>query len=324
MLTTRARASRFRRPTTPTRGLALTERDRALLEVVHRHRVVRAEHVQALLFSGRSRRACQYRLRSLWEHRYLDRVYLPVVLRDDVVPARATQPAYVLGWRGYDLLTSDRRRDDAELGRPKPLSHRTLEHHLVVTDWIVSILATPPPDGFHIVATEHDHRLARRAHAARRELARGRGALVPDGAVTWIAPDDRRLTVYVEVVRAQVRGGNRRLVDKLGRIADANNTGLFRRLYGHESVRAVLIAPPTERRAETLRALAERLPHARSLFWFAPYETSTGAPFATRFQPGSVLDFEWRDASGDHRTLRSLLTPGSNARVRSEPARPGG
>lgn len=308
-----SRPSRFRRPSTPSGGLILTERDRALLEAVHRHRVVRAEHLHALFFSGRSARACQLRLRRLWEHRYLERLYLPVVLRGELVPRRATQPVYVLAWRGFDAIASGPSSAEsaiAELARPKPLALRTLEHHLVVTDWIVSILVTPSPEGVQVLIVEHDHRLARLAHAAREELPRGRGALVPDGAVTWLTVDGRPATVYLEVVRAEVRGGNRRLIDKLRRIAEANRDGLFERLYGHKRLRAVLIATPTARRAETLRALARELPHARSLFWFGAFEEASElGPFATRFQPGSVLDLEWRTAEGELHTQRELVAP---------------
>ncbi|MGH7437663.1 MAG: replication-relaxation family protein [Polyangiaceae bacterium] len=93
--------SRYRRPARPGARLQLQGRDVEILRAARRHRFVQAEHLHALLFDGRTLRVTQARLRKLWEHRLLDRAFVPFSLDGErQPPSVASTPTYSLAPRG--------------------------------------------------------------------------------------------------------------------------------------------------------------------------------------------------------------------------------
>jgi len=60
--------------------LVLTERDRAIILSVYENRFLRRDQIQRLFFSKSSLPACNMRLKKLYDHRFLDRLYKPVAV----------------------------------------------------------------------------------------------------------------------------------------------------------------------------------------------------------------------------------------------------
>jgi hypothetical protein len=81
---------------------------------------------------------------------------------------------------------------------------------------------------------------------------------VPDGAVRRRYSNGETLTFYVEIVRADVRGGNATLLRKMDAYVALNRDGRFRECYGHENLRAVLFFTTSGERADHFRELAAR------------------------------------------------------------------
>lgn len=287
--------------------LVLQPRDLALLGAVHRHRYLRSEHLHALLFSTVSRRVVQTRLQKLHARDYVKRLYLPIVLDGEHAPlAHSRQPIYTLSARGLRLV----REAHSNVQRNSPWSPERpsaqfLAHHLVVTDCLVALaVAARSSEAVELVdgaAETHlwsQLRLYRQTH-------RLRSAVVPDGAFTlrYLATGET-LTFYLEVVRADVRGGNRRLLDKLRRYSELHRQGFFRDAYGHDRVRAVLFATTSDVRAKHLQRLATKLPHGRRLFWFGAYQAKDRAGrLGSRFTAAEILTLPWRAADGASLTL---------------------
>ncbi len=285
-----------------------------MLEAVHVHRVMRARHLHDLLFRGATLRACQDRIRRLWEWGYLDRLYLPLVV-DGSGRRRpeAGAPTYLLGTRAAPLLEHRHAVIDKSA-----VKVGTLEHRLVVTELLVALqVACRDRADVELLSFSTEAPLWR---ALQEKRVRRAGAIVPDATITLRYPAmGQHLTFYVEVVRADVRGGNRRLLSKMRRYVELNRQGFFRDTYGHDRLRAIIFATPTMARADNLRRLAGDLGHGRRLFWFGCYADIT---------VGSALSYSWRDANEDVFTLAQpthLHAPSTpttvSARLASSPGR---
>lgn len=291
-------------------GLIVQPRDITVLGAVLACRYARIEHIQGLQLQQVSRRVLQTRLKKLSEHGYLKRLYIPAILDGENAPlTHPRQPIYTLSSRGLRLLREWQAIDPTVLERARPelVSFTTLAHHLVVTDCLTALSAAVATSGITLAHSEHEGMLwsKLRAHRRRQKI---RQALVPDGAFTLHYPTPgETLTFYLEVVRADVRGGNRRLGEKLRRYAELLRQGFFREVYGHERIRAVLFATTSTARAQHLARVAEKLTHGRRLFWFGSYQEKTPAGrFASRFTSDQILALPWLTADGE---VLSLLQP---------------
>lgn len=293
--------SRYRRRALlPRERLVLTGRDLEILRIVHRHRFARAHHLYPLAFPGRTLRAAQYRLEKLWQFGYVDRHFVPYALDGTRrAPSDAATPAYALGEKGTEVLRAV--APDAELqgGRieaPKAAAS-TLAHHLAVTDLLASVEAAALARGeAEHVRAEHEWRLWKIAGDRKVPTS---GLAVPDGALTFSGPDrPAGETWYVEIVRADVSGGNEAFLAKMRRYLALRAEGRFLRAFGHARVRGVLVATPTPERARNLRALCARLPGERRFFAFAHFEERIGERRTPRFRPETVLELAWTDGAG--------------------------
>lgn len=298
------RRSRFARPNVPLRGIRVQPRDAAILEALARFRFLTSLHVQALIAPAQTLRVTQGRLRLLFEHRLVERAFLP--LQIGASHQERTGPVYTLSAGGADILADW--SPTLPVGKPGFGSHGTalplLRHHLVVADLLVALDVA-----LGVAFPGMPRRLEPEAPLWRRlDSAGERGEhLVPDAAVTL---GDPARTYYAEVVRADVRGGNDRLVAKLARYAELIWRGRFRELYGHERIRAVLVLTTSDQRAEQLRRAAERLTHGRQLFWFGSYaESERGKKITFTLTPDTILERRWHTIDGEPIGFAADLTP---------------
>lgn len=296
----------------PRARLHLQPRDVELLRAVLTHQAIRSDHLHTLICPTVSRRVVQGRLKLLFAHGLVQRLFLPIVLdgiRPTAVPGR--QPIYTLTTRGARLLS-----EVAALPSEIPPRWRTelpspygLAHHLVVTDFLVALAgACHQRADVELVSATHEAALWRQLREYRRRN-HGLTAIVPDGTVTLRAPPQGEpLTFYLEVVRADVRGGNRRLTEKLARYSELLRAGFFRDAYGHRRIRAVLFATTSPIRAENLRRLAEQLPYGRRLFWFGTYQAKgTEGRIERRFDAERILALSWHDAEARPLSIEQAL-----------------
>ena len=300
--------SRARRPADP-RPLVLTERDDAILASVFEHRFIASRHAHWLHFRGASLRAAQRRLRRLWAHGHLDRAFVPtIVLGEGSDVPHTGGPLYCLAERGARRVaetTGRPYRDIPSTPAQNRVGFETLCHHLVATDWLTSLVAAAEPNA----AVE---RLVRERWL-RRSPSKTRQLLVPDAAVALRTPNGIAWC-YLEVVRADPRGGRKTIRAKLQRYARLHHVRAFRAGYGHHPVRRVLFVTTSEARRDNLLELARALEHGRELFAFASYTPGQTMTGATRFTPDAVHAPMWctADRTGE-RSLVALLTPTQDA-----------
>lgn len=279
-------------------GLVLQPRDLDLLGSLVQHRFLKSSHLHSLLFYSVSRRIVQTRLQKLFAHGYLRRLYIPVILDGQHTPlAHSRQPIYTLTARGMRLI----REAHPAAAPPEQPSIQFLAHHLVVTDCLVALaVAARASEAVELVQGAAETLLWSRLRKYR-QTHRLESAIVPDGVFTLrYATTGETLTFYLEVIRADVRGGNNHLMVKLRRYADLHHRGFFRDVYDHEPIRAVLLTTTSEARADHLRRLAADLPHGRRLFWFGSYqETDEVGRLHSRFTAERILRLPWQTAAGE-------------------------
>jgi hypothetical protein len=260
--------------TTPTGrpGLRLQPRDLAILAAADQHRFLRSDHVRALLFPEVSLRVAQVRLQRLFRHGYLKRLYVPFILDGEhAPPLHSGQPIYRITKRGLRLLSE--RADALATKEPARASVMTLEHHLVVTDVLVALAVACRSGGSLELAESRHEGVFLAQLRAYRQSARIANAIVPDGGFRLRHPlTGTTETFYLEVVRADVKGGNGRLIHKLRRYVELHRAGFFRAAFGTTDLRAVLFLTTSEVRARHLHAVALKLAHGRRLFWFGAYQ----------------------------------------------------
>lgn len=258
-------------------GLRLQPRDFAILAAADTHRFLRSDHVWTLLFTEVSLRVPQVRLQKLHRHGYLKRLYVSFVMDGEhAPPLHRGQPIYRLTRRGLRLLSERAGHVAPSTKEPASASVMTLEHHLVVTDVLVA-LAVACRSGTELELSDLRHEGVFLAQLrAYRKSARIANAIVPDGGFqlrhTLTGTTE---TFYLEVVRADVKGGNGRLLHKLRRYVELHRAGFFRAAYGTTDLRAVLFLTTSEVRARHLHAVASKLAHGRRLFWFGAYQESS-------------------------------------------------
>lgn len=277
-----------------------------MLAAILRHRFLTTAQLRVLLFEGASVKRVQQRLRKLWLHGLIDRYFVPLALGDARSPD--AKPLYYLTLtnQGFDLIA------DGSVGeRPRAPNPVMLQHDALVVEFLVAMqVACRGRLDIRLERVEAEWLLWQRIGALRQRGQLTRGYLVPDAAVTLTFPAlGKTQTFYFEMVRADVKGGNRRLQEKLRRYVVLHRQGFFRQAFGHEQLRAVIIATTSAQRAEHFRQLAAGLAHGRQLFWFgvAEEKDQAGQPLST-LTPDTILGHRWTAVDGQ---LLSFIPPGA-------------
>lgn len=289
-------------------GLRLQPRDLAILAAADTHRFLRSDHVWTLLFPDVSLRMAQVRLQKLHRHGYLKRLYVPFVMDGEhAPPLHRGQPIYRITRRGLHLLSERAGHVAPSTKEPANASVMTLEHHLIVTDVLVALaVACRSSTNLQLSEIRHEGVFLAQLRAYRKS-ARIVNAIVPDGGFRLRhTATGRTETFYLEVVRADVRGGNGRLIHKLRRYVELHRAGFFRAAYGTTDLRAVLFLTTSEVRARHLHAVALKLTHGRRLFWFGAYqEKGRQGPAVSLLASDSLLTRRWLDGNGDEVSFAS-------------------
>jgi DNA-binding Lrp family transcriptional regulator len=144
-----SRLPRFKRASTVA-PIQLTERDRQIIRLVHRHRFLRSSQIVALL--GGSPQQLLRRLKSLYHHGYLER---PRCQIDSYYRSGSRHIIYGLGNKSLAFLKQELNVDFREVSwgeKNRSVSRMFLEHALLVSDVMVAIeLACRKRDGIRLL-----------------------------------------------------------------------------------------------------------------------------------------------------------------------------
>lgn len=133
----KSKASKFRRKSA--RAIQLTERDKNILQALHRYRFLTTEHLQTFT-QTESRWAMNARLRLLYDHKYIDR---PKAQKTLYSHAQKRPVIYALGHKGASYLSTHFRipmpKSVYWTEKNRRVREQHLEHTLGISDFVVGV-----------------------------------------------------------------------------------------------------------------------------------------------------------------------------------------
>lgn len=233
--------------------------DCRIVQLVYAYRVLSQEQLERLL--GRSRQTVQRLLRRLYDHRYLERVFLPIT-------QFGSSPAlYILDRRGVELL---QRLGVADFtGQPsRQLSPLYLEHTLAMNDFRIAVTLACERHGWQVA-----HWLTENEIKADYDRVRvpGKGrpvALVPDSYFSLHIPDRGTTHFFLELDRGTMTVA--RFREKVETYVTYYKSGAYTRRYEARGFRVLTVVDGVGvGRVENLVKAAGNVPAVGRRFWFA-------------------------------------------------------
>lgn len=258
-------------------GFRLQKRDVAIVDAVHRHRVLSATQIAALFFTRPEMpvvvsSACRSRLRHLSKAGYLERAEQLQTKTEGRRPY-----LYMLTTAGCDLLIDELGYDPADIDWVPEYNNVRwpfLRHQLAINDVFVSFWRSGEQLGWSIDPWIDD-RILRKQHVDRVRLP-GTGrmvAVIPDAYFRLVSPDRRStLQFFLEVDRATVAvaGSSHRTrswQEKIQAYGAYFQSQSIVDLYDTRKIR-VLTVTTGQTRLENLKTATETA-GGRRRYWFA-------------------------------------------------------
>lgn len=255
----RPRARRFRRRESP-RRMHLEERDIEVLQALAVHRVLSGDQLRRLVFQCSGSRV-RRRLRTLYDHGFVER--LSVVAQ----PSRGVPPVlYVLTTRGVEAL--DELEVSAASGGVSGLSLQAVRHRLVVNDVFITLSEAVRNTRYAIRDWRHEQQLKLTAEDGRGRVEQVEHPslqrpmpFLPDAYFELELGDGSTFAFFVEVDLAT---HSQRIWRERAQLYTAYadpRMGLFRRRYGRETFRLLIVTTPDyrgrSRRDNILRSIEQ-------------------------------------------------------------------
>jgi hypothetical protein len=259
--------------------MALTDRDKEIILAVEENRFLKRDQIERLFFGTTS--ACNARLVKLYQHRFLDRLYLPVDLG-------SSQAVYALDRAGAEVVASERERPISKIGwrrRHNRVEFFFLEHTVMVAEVNTAI------------------QLALRAKSDIELLAWSREAFLPthrvqdpDDCESWlpVAPDaffglarpEGRSFFFVEAdMGTETLDRVRR---KLVAYREYWKSGAYREHYGFKNFRVLTVTSGPDRMANLVHVAQEL--GAKNMFLFALADSVSAHVFDPIWFKPNTLD----------------------------------
>jgi len=227
--------------------LVLQARDEAIIEAVYNYGISSGEQIEQLIGFGCTTRR-NARLRVLFDHRFLDRKFLPRL-------QGSPKALYLPGRRAIEVLSRtlgvDSQRLALRIKRIRQTKDLFLNHRLQVNEarlaFSLGIRANP------------DMRL----DLWQTEPELSGSPLIPDAYCRYVY-QEKRWSFFLELDRSTE--SHKRLNAKLENYLDYGFSGKYAQQYGGKFFR-VLIVAPTQARASNLKKLAEKI--TDKMFWVA-------------------------------------------------------
>lgn len=255
------RRKRNARVATP-RPMRETEGDRQIVRLVYDYRILSQTQLEQLL--GKSRSTMQQSLVRLYDHRYLERVFLPIA-------ELGSSPAlYILDKRGIEVL---QRQGVADFtGVPdKDISLLFMEHTLAINRFRIAITQACEQIGWKITTWQTENEVKADYDKV---MVKGRGSkpktipIVPDSYFVIEAPDKGLSHLFLELDRGTMT--LERFRAKVEGYLSYYKQGGYEKRYHAKGFRVVTVVDtPKDARVANLAAHTAKLEGIGRRFWFA-------------------------------------------------------
>lgn len=280
------RRRRDRRDPHP-RPMQLTPRDVAIVQAVQQYRVLSQTQLGRLF--ERSQSVMKRVLIRLYQHRFLDRRFLPVI-------AGRSPTLYVLDRKGAELLRTHFGMDDLVwYNSSKALKTEFLEHTLAINDVRIAVTVAAKAAGFELYTwvSESELKAAYDRVSIRTKSGRVQSvSLIPDSYFVLNTPRGYA-HFFVELDRSSET--LTRFKAKIQAYMTYYQSGAYERRYHSKSMRVITVAIGAKR-LDNLKAATEAV-GGKHRFWFALLD---------ELQPDSILHHPVWLVAGESQ-LRGLI-----------------
>jgi hypothetical protein len=284
------KARLFARSSSPS-SLQLTPRDYEALAALSEHRILSADHLRRLVFRAAASKV-RRRLRALYDHHLIDRLRVVSAPSQGIPPFFYTltdEGGTVLGCQEAVRLSHGIRRGSLQF----------LHHRHLLNEFYVALVEASRHRGFTVAQWQHEEALrlvARDGLPGQPERIRhpelGEVPFLPDAYCELQVSATEQFAYFVELDRATHSQRVWRDRAKLYAAYADPRTGLFRRRFGRETFRLLVITTPDyrrrSRRDNILRTIRETI---------GPSDLFLATTF-DRMAAGRLLDFIWHRTNG--------------------------
>ncbi len=200
------RQSRYKRPKAEDIArLMLQPKDLEIVRLVYDYRFIRTDQITALIAGDRT--SLEKRLRKLWEHRFLERFFLPVVNGKEPTTRRAI---YSLDYQGANQLIKNDGVDPDHIKhvlRHNQPEYSYVEHQLMTSQFrAVLTLALKASKEANIAFWRQDTDLRDHVEISDKKGRKERLPIAPDGYFCLEDEDKKRMYWFLEVDRYTMSG----------------------------------------------------------------------------------------------------------------------
>ena len=234
------------------------ENDRRIVQLVYHYRILSQNHLERLM--GRSPSTVQRLLRRLYEHRYLERLFLPVT-------TLGSSPAlYILDNKGIDCL--HRMGFDTSISLPsKSLSGLFLQHALAINHVRIAIEQACHKLGYVIPTWLTDTELKADYDRVKIPSSKQPVSLIPDGYFQVYIPERGTSHFFLELDRGTMTTS--RFTDKVHAYTGYYKSGAYSNRYGAKGFRVLTVVDGIGTgRVDNLLNATQAIPQVGKRFWF--------------------------------------------------------
>lgn len=239
--------------------------DRRIIQLVYDYRLLSQRQLERLL--RRSKPTVQRLLRRLYDHRYLERVFLPLA-------TFGSSPAlYILDRQGIDLL----RRMGVEdfTGVPtKTVSSMYIEHTLAINEFRIAVAQACQAHDWQVTRWLTENELKADYDRVRIRARKSSISLIPDSFFTLVVPEKGTTHFFLELDRGSME--LKRFREKVEAYVAYYKSGMYAQRYGAQGFRVLTVVDGVG--AGRLKNLVEdsaQVPGIGRRFWFTHLEDAT-------------------------------------------------
>lgn len=268
------------------------------------YRFLYLEHIRWLVFPDRGEKTASIRLRKLWQNGYVDRLFIPFVLRTDRGASikRPGQPIYALDENGAKVLAKFTGLPRTHVPwKPKMNGIVTglLEHWLTVSAFRAALTAAVreiPNCNVTFWLNEQTLRQEVTKYRIHNDLpASVSRTVVPDGLFGLQMPNGKIECFFLEIDMATEE--SRRIREKLSRYVTAYDSDLFMRVLKIPSFRVLFVTTGVKRMSNIMR-IVRSFARCQNMFWFSVAEEMTAEKTKIdNLTPERILTPIWRKAA---------------------------
>ena len=272
------RQSRYIRPLKEKLGrLELQPRDIVIVKTVYEYRFLRTDHLTALIKGDRT--STEKRLRKLWEHRYLERSFLPLIPGNEPATRKAI---YSLDYQGANLLSKHEGIDPKHLKhtiRHNKPGHTYVEHQLMSSNFrAILTLALQKENPAKMLFWRQDKETRDRVEVKESKGKKYTLPIAPDG---FFCIEDTRGKMFWFLESDRYTMDHQRWFRKIKAYYEWWEQNGHTKKFGIKNFRVLTICPnqaTLERRVEVAKRIkiaqagGSSIPIGSRIFWFVSEE----------------------------------------------------